>query len=232
MLSEFRQLLAATPCDATYDDFAAAIREDNVLGKRTLSTRKESLRRLRELYGLSTDIELFRLVHTLWHLNPDAQPVLALLCAAARDPLLRASAEMILATESGATVTPQMIEAATEEAFPGRYNPTMLANIGRHAASSWQQSGHLQGRARKTRAQPLATPEATTYALLLGYLAGARGEGLFQTPWVALLDAPDHLLRELARAAARQGWLDFKSLGGVTDVAFPHLLPEHEVMTA
>src|SRR5215207_2612716 len=105
----------------------------------------------------------------------------------------------------------------------------MLANIGRHVASSWQQSGHLQGRASKTRVQAAAHPESTAYALFLGHLTGAGGERLFSTPWVALLDAPTHVLREHARAAARHGWLEYKSLGGVTEIDFPYLLRDQEV---
>lgn len=226
MLSELRQLLAAVPPDATYDDFAHAIIEENALGKRTMATRKESLRRLRELYGLNPDLPLFRALRALWDANPDAQPMLAFLCASARDPILRAAAEMILATPAGDPVTPQMIEQETARAFPGRYNPTMLANIGRHAASSWQQAGHLQGRAKKTRAQAQAQPESTAYALLLGYLCGAGGEALFSTLWAQLLDASPHHLHDLARTAALHGWITLRSLGGVTEVDFPHLVPE------
>jgi hypothetical protein len=228
MLREMRQLLAAVQRDATYDDYRRAIVEENVLGKRTMATRKESLRRLRELYGLSTGIPLFRALRDIWDANSDAQPILALLCASARDPILRASADLILQTPEGARVTPQMIETATASAFPNRYNATMLANIGRHAASSWQQSGHLRGHAAKTRARAAAHPESTAYALFLGHLTGAGGERLFNTPWSELLDAPGRLLHEQARTAAQQGWLDFKSLGGVTEIEFPYLLRDRE----
>src|SRR5215213_8304738 len=130
MLRELRQLLATTPRDATYDDYRRAVVNDNVLGKRTMATRKESLRRLRELYGLSPEVPLFRALRELWVANPDAQPILAFLCASARDPILRASMEMVLQSPQGTQVTPQMIEEVTANAFPGRYNPTMLANIG------------------------------------------------------------------------------------------------------
>lgn len=52
MLRELRRLLAACPPQATPDDLAAAILAENVLGKRSDSTRKRSLRYLRELYVL------------------------------------------------------------------------------------------------------------------------------------------------------------------------------------
>jgi hypothetical protein len=56
MLSELHHLFAATSRDATYDDYRCAIVDENVLGKRTMATRKESLRRLCELYGLSPEL--------------------------------------------------------------------------------------------------------------------------------------------------------------------------------
>src|SRR5215213_11416978 len=110
MLRELRQLLATTPRDATYDDYRRAVVNDNVLGKRTMATRKESFRRLRELYGLSPEVPLFRALRDLWEANLDSQPMLAFLCASARDPILRASAAMILELPEGTRVSPQMIE--------------------------------------------------------------------------------------------------------------------------
>lgn len=223
MLSELRQLLSSMPGDAAYDDYVRAIIEENVLGKRTMATRKESVRRLRELYGLNPEVPLFRALRELWEANVEAQPLLAFLCASARDPILRASAGMVLATPGGEIVTPQMIEAATAQAFPDRYKAMMLANIGRHAASSWQQSGHLLGRVKKIRSRAVAQPESTAYALYLGYLCGAGGEALFSTFWARLLDAPAHALHEQAKIAAQRGWIAYRSLGGVTEVEFPHL---------
>ena len=120
MLTELRRLLAARPAYAAYDEYRAAAVDENVLLKSTISTRKESLRRLRELYAIDRDVLLFWALRDLWDDDSSAQPLIALLCAAARDPILRASAGLILAAEQGMPITPQMIEAATEEHFPGR----------------------------------------------------------------------------------------------------------------
>lgn len=228
MLSELRLALDAVPPDAPAAAYAAAIVDDNVLGKRTIATRKGSLVLLRRLYSLSPDVPLFHLLRTLWGVNQDAQPMLALLCAAARDPLLRGTFPTVQESPVGEGVTWQMLSAAVATSIPERYSPKSLEAIGQHLASSWQQSGHLRGKLRKTRARPATTIESTVYALALGYLCGARGEALFHTFWVALLDAPEHLVREQTREAARRGWLDFKSLGGVSEIEFPRLLPGRE----
>jgi hypothetical protein len=224
MLKELRLLFAACPRQTAYAAFRAAIIDENALLKPTATTRRESFRRLRELYALDEAIPLFRGLRDLWDADAAAQPLLALYCALARDALLRGTVAAILATPPGAAVTPQMIEDAVKASYPDRYSPTTLANIGRHAASSWQQSGHLQGRARKTRVAVGVSPGAVAYALWLGYLCGARGDALFTTTWARLLDAPAHVLHAQAAVASKQGFLEYRHTGAVTEITFRYLL--------
>lgn len=228
MLKELSMLLDASPRPTSYEQFRTAVVDQNILLKNTVSTRKESFRRLRELYMLDEDVILFRALRDLWVDDNEGQPLLAALCAIARDSILRSTAELVLSVPEGAAVTPQMIEKATEESFPGRYNPTMLANVGRHAASSWQQSGHLKGRLKKTRDKAAPTPASTAYALLLGHLCGNRGAALFETLWARLLDASSHTLHELALQASRQGWIEYRHTGAVTEISFHYLLRDSE----
>lgn len=227
MLKELRLLLSACPRGTDYEGFRRAVVENNVLLKNTETTRKESFRRLRELYALDEETLIFRALRDLWTSDPQAESVIALLCATARDTILRRTADLILATQYGESVTPQMIEQVTEESFPHRYNATMLANVGRHAASSWQQSGHLQGRLTKKRVQAKHTPAAAAYALFLGYLCEARGDALFRTLWARLLDATPTALRESALLASQRGWLEYRHSGSVTDITFRYLMRNH-----
>jgi hypothetical protein len=224
MLKELRLLFDSCPPGTDYEGFRRAIVEDNVLLKRTDTTRKESFRRLRELYALDEGILLFRALRDLWAAGPEGQPLLSLLCATARDSILRGTADLILSKQIGEPVTPQMIERATEESFPHRYNAMTLANIGRHAASSWQQAGLLHGRLITTRSRAMCTSSATAYALLLGHLCGVRGDALFRTLWARLLDAPESSLHGHALAASQHGWLEYRHSGAVTEITFRHLL--------
>jgi len=224
MLQELTLLLAKCPADSDFSVYKSAILKDNVLLKRTDTTRRESVRRLRELYSLDKNLVLFRSLRNLWEFNQQAQPMLAFLCAIARDPMLRATASVICAASPGDTVTAEMISHTIGEQYPSRFNKTTLANIGRHAASSWAQSGHLQGRTNKIRRQAPSYPVSVTYALLLGYLCGQRGEALFNTGWAQLLDASPALLHEQAFQAARQGWLEYRHAGAVTEIGFSYLL--------
>ncbi|MDQ2655647.1 MAG: hypothetical protein M3Z20_21685 [Chloroflexota bacterium] len=223
MLGDLRALLAAVPPNAPYSEYACAVVEENVLGKRTVANRKGTFGRLRELYALSPELPVVQGLRTLWDANPETQPMLALLCASARDPLLRATAPLVLQTPLGEPVTRESLSAVLEYAFPGRYSQKSLVSNAQNTASSWRQSGHLQGRVKKTRVRALAQPESTAYALYLGYLCGAGGEALFSTFWAQLLDAPAHALHEQAKIAAQRGWIAYRSLGGVTEVEFPHL---------
>lgn len=224
MLKELQLLLTTCPLHTMYDQFRTAVVDTNVLLKNTTSTRKESFRRLRELYAIDEGVLLFRALRDLWDEDEEAQPLIAILCASARDSILRASAKLILSTPQEHQVTPQMIEKVTEESFPNRYNPTMLANVGRHAASSWQQSGHLRGRLKKIRDQADSRPTAVAYALMLGHICGERGDNLFRTLWAQLLDAPEHTLRDQAQQASRLGYLEYRHAGTITEISFHHLL--------
>ena len=86
MLGELTEILAVLPADATRDDYGTAIVEENALGKRTYATRLSSRQRLNEMYGLDPRLALFRVLRYLWKIDPAGRPLLAMLCALARDP--------------------------------------------------------------------------------------------------------------------------------------------------
>jgi len=224
MLHELTLLLAACPPSGLSANYAAAVVEENVLLKRTESTRRKSLRYLRELYGLDTRLVLWRALRDLWEPEQRAQPTLALLCALARDPSLRATATLVLQAERGAELTSEDFATSMNLTKERSLNPATIAKIGRNAASSWTQSSHLQGRTHKVRVKAQSHPTSVAYALLLGYLCGSRGEALFSTGWAQLLDAPPHTLHEQAFLAAQRGWLEYRHAGTVTEIGFSHLL--------
>lgn len=224
MLRELRLLFAACPSGAGPDELARAIVDENVLAKRSESSRMRSLRYLRELYVLDRRSVLYRALRDLWDADPDAQPLLAMLCALARDPLLRATADTVISTSPGSQLNAAMLAAAVGERFPDSYGDALRNKIGRNAASSWTQSGHLSGRSAKVRSRAVCRPAAVSFALMIAHLADARGQGLLRTVWGRTLDAPDHVLYEQASAAAQRGWIDFRRAGDIVDVGFSWLL--------
>ena len=228
MLEELSNLLDATPGEATREDYADAVLEDNCLGKRTAATRKLSLQRLTELYGLDAKLILFRVLRDLWGRHEPSRPLLGLLLALARDPLLRTIAAAVIRTPFGHEFARQTMKDALSDAVGDRLNKATLDKVVRNASSSWTQSGHLQGRGRKTRQRVLPTPAATTYALLLGFAVGRRGQMLFETPWTAILDVGLDELIDLASDARRLGLIDLKQSGAIIDVSFPAMFTERE----
>ena len=221
MLEELASTLDAVPAHAVPEDYADAAYIDNCLGKRTVATRRQSLQRLRELFALDPQVVLFRVLRNLWGPHALSRPLLALLLALARDPLLRATASAVLDTPYGHEFARQPMKDAVSAVTSERLNEETLDKVVRNAGSSWTQSGHLKGRSRKTRQRVAATPAAATYALLLGFATGVRGGRLFRTPWCAVLDAGESELIELAMAAKRLGLVDVKQSGALMDVAFP-----------
>jgi hypothetical protein len=231
MLADLRQLLASTPITGTYEDYRAAIMEGNVLGKGTASTRLWAWKKLRELYGLDARLAVFRCFRQLWEADNEGRPLLAILCACARDPILRISAAVIFEAPLGLIVHPSDFADAIRKAAPDRFSLTNLKAIGNRACSSWAQSGHLTTGKTRRRTHPAISPEALAYSLLLGRLTGARGPLLFSTFWTTLLDAPRERLFDLAAVASQRGWIDFRRAGSVVDVGFSKLLTSEEEQT-
>ena len=228
MLDELRAVLANCRPDATRVEYLAAIYEDNCLGKRTAATRKLSSQRLSELYALDPAVLLFRVMRRCWYADRNGQAVLSLLLALTRDPLLRVTAPPVLRMRPGEELARQQMTDAVSRAVGSRLSESTLDKVVRNAASSWTQSGHLKGRGRKIRQRVSPTPLSTAYALFVGYLAGTRGAGLFETLWAKVLDAPAGELIHVAMDARRLGLLDMSQSGGVLDVAFSRLLAPDE----
>jgi hypothetical protein len=172
MLAELGHVLKAVPRPMP-DEVNALVVDENILQKRTGSSRRLSLRHLRELYGLGAPPQIMRAMIALWASAGEGQPVLALLVALAREVLLRDSADTIFAAPPGASVVASDLAALFERHYPGRYSQKMLRSLSQNCASSWTQSGHLKGKVRKERARPAVSPTAAAYAALLGSLAGS-----------------------------------------------------------
>lgn len=229
MLAELSALLGGVPdTQASKEDYFAAIVERNVLSKKTMTTRKESAGRLVSLYGLDPTLPVFRLLRFFWKFDAKAHPLLAVLCASAREPLLQMSAMPLLAAKVDERLEKGMIEGAINESAKGSFSQTTLNTIVRNILSSWTQSGHLEGKSIKVRSHPPSSIVATTYALVLGYLSGARGELLFSTLWAKILDQPTHILMTHAQEASRRGWITYRNVGNIIDVDFSSLLTEKE----
>lgn len=215
--------------EADKADYLHAIDGENCLGKRSGKTRALAYRHLVDLYALDPSILLYRALLFFWSRDPSGQPLLALLCAYARDPILRSSASFILKYQESEKVNRAALEEFIDENEPGRFSKATLKSTAQNINSTWTKSGHLTGRINKTRSCAITTAGNISYALLLGYLAGVRGESLFYTEYTKLLDCSFDRAVELAEEASRKGWIVFKRVGKVIEVLFPNLINKQEM---
>lgn len=223
MIQELGDLLANVPKDSGADDYREAVLQRNVLGKTTDSTRQKSLRHLRELYALDKVTPVFGLLRKLHAIDAASLPLLAIQVAWARDPLLRATTAPVMEAPEGDRVETASLARALEGAFPGQYSEVSRGTTSRNAASSWTQSGHLGGRANKTRQRIKPTPVAVTMALFLGDVCGYHGPAVFENPWCRLLDMDASRSRTMGSEAHRAGLLNLRAVGEVVELSFPLL---------
>lgn len=224
-------VLDAVPPNAAAAAYEEAVVDANVLSRDTDGARRRTFRYLRELYLLRPDSLLFRALRDLWPLDADARPLLAGLCALARDPVFRASSLAITRTGPGDTLTSADLAIVVGEKFPDSYGAGTLAKVGRNTFSSWEQTGHLMDAdlaATRVRTRATCRPADIAYALLLGHLTGARGQRLFETLWARVLDQPRSHLLDLATTASQHGMLELRHAGGVVEVGFRELLRPFE----
>lgn len=224
MYQEMERLMTYCSPDASKDEYIHAIIEDNVLGKTTMSTRRTTATKLAQLYALDPKVLLFLTMRELWYMDNGGRALLLFLLAQARDPILRMSNDIILNIPEGESISKEMLETDIAEASGHRFYTRTLQSTTRNILSSWTQSGHLKGKNEKIRTCAYATPHVVAYALFLGYLCGLRGEMLFDSCWVRLLDLPWIRLDELAFEASRRELLTYRRAGRVVEVQFNSLL--------
>lgn len=230
MLEELEALLASVDRpEAEKSDYLQAIDDENCLGKRSGKTRMLTYRHLVDLYSLDRTNILFRALLYFWNRDIDGRPLLALLCAFARDSIFRSTAPFILQFPKGTRITRESLEEFIDNQEPGRFSKATLKSTAQNINSTWTKSGHLHGRARKVRSCANPTAGSVSYALLLGYLAGSRGQALFQTEYIRVLDCTFDKAIELAEEASRKGWILFKRVGDVIEVLFPNLINQEEM---
>lgn len=232
MVEELSALLASSGAAAQREEFVRLIVDENVLGKSTSSTRRITAQRLSELYALDTSVVLFRALARLWPVDRDSHALLALLCSLARDPLLRATAPSVLSLRDGQAFDRDAMAVALRAHAGTRLNEAILDKVVRNVASSWTQSGHLQGRVLKRRQRVTPTAASVTMALLLGYLQGLRGPSILRTTWCEVLDSTPEALSGLATRASMAGLLRFRQAGEVIEITFPDLLTKPEMEKA
>jgi hypothetical protein len=224
MLDELSRLLDTVPATSHAVAYQTAVVDENVLGKPTQSTRQRTAKRLRELYALDPQCTLFRSLRRFWAGDNGSRPMLALLAAVARDPILRDMTPFVVSVPIGSEVSAVQIDEQIKSKYPGRFSDTTRRSTAQNLAASWTQAGLLQGKVRKVRTKPKISPAVAAFAVLLGYLSGFRGKLLLDSAWTRILDGSAAEVTALVVEASRQGWVTYKAAGNVVEITFPGLL--------
>ncbi|UIL29449.1 hypothetical protein LZK75_09515 [Rhizobium leguminosarum] len=157
MHAEISELLRTGVTEET--DFRSRVLDENILGKATSSGRESVLRNLSSLYGLSTVPLLTRVFLRFAKNDSEGQQLLALLVALSRDPLLRDSAQPVADTVVGMPLQWPRFAARFNALYPGRFSEKMVRSLSQNCASTWTQTGHLEGNKSKgQRFIPLPGP--------------------------------------------------------------------------
>src|SRR5262249_15438587 len=106
-----------------------------------------------------------------------------------------------------------------------RLNESTLNKVVRNAASSWSQSGHLEGRTFKFRRLVHPTAASTAFGLYLARATRLTIDESLKSGWLKILDCPSSTALEMAGAAKRLGLLDLRMAGDVIDLRLDRLDP-------
>jgi hypothetical protein len=220
----FMELARVMSHSAVTGNFGDSLQE-NVVGKRTKVNLDKTNQLLRQLYTFDVAYEPFRVFAYFWTLASESdQRIMAMLLILGREKLLAESVELVIRTRLGDTVTVTRFQEDLAHRHPGRYNDNTAYTIASRLASTWKQIGYLEGKTQNVRVRPQPQRYAVTFALLLAYLNGDRGELILRSPMVTALGLSEMELREAAADAARYDLLQYQSAGAVTAFAFPQLI--------
>lgn len=200
------------------EELRRAVVDENLLEKATTSGRELTFQRLGELYALDASVAIFAGLRALWAKDEKSLPLLSVLAALARDPLLRTTARPVLGLATGSELMRDSMRNAISATVGGRLNDATLDKVVRNAASSWAQSGHLTGRTFKRRTKVAATPAAMAFAVWLAQAAGFKGDDILSSGWVAVLDLEPSERRAMLERARAAGLLDVKQHGSRLEI--------------
>lgn len=220
MFSEMGRIMNAGSLDESFQK----VMEENITNKRTKSNILETNKVLLSLYSFDIEYTPFRVLRYFWNVVDEKQkPLLAFLFAYGRDYLLFESTDVVLTTPIGEKVLTSKLEENLEKYHPNHYSENTRRSIAQNIASSWKQSGYITGKVKNIRTKTSPDYYIVTFALILAYLDGIRGDFLLASKWVKVLDITESQVRELALEAARRDLLQYNYAGGVTTFSFNNI---------
>lgn len=222
MLSELSELIEIATVEADLATLHRLVVDEDALHKPSVANRTKTFSYLRRLYGLNPKLPIYREFTRLCHLFPRDTAVLAGSLAFAREPLLRACANMVFDTAIGEPLGRENFEAWVREYAPGRYSKSMYISFSHNLYASFFQLGYLSEAAGKTRVRKRrdVRPASVAYAAFLDWLTGLNGITLLTGEFSKTLELAKDEHLNLLSAAGQQGLMRAAHAGGVLQLDF------------
>jgi len=198
---------------------------DNVAGKLSKSNQEKTNRYLKQLYGFDLSDSFFSSFSWFWKSTPESEhSLMAIIYAIKNDFLLSESIDVVNSIAIGNKVTIELLERNIQSRYPNRFSKATLRSIAQNIASSWKQAGFIIGKVKNIRVMPDIGYWTVSFALLIGYLEGMRGEFLLGSKYIRTMGLPEAKIRELITEASKRDILQYQYSGHVTTIMFPNLL--------
>jgi hypothetical protein len=222
MLPELCTLLAVAPPRADAVCLENLVIHEDALHKTSAVNRSKTFTYLRRLYGLNSELVVFREFSRLYKLFPKEVVALAATLAFAREPLLRACADFVMSSPVGKALGREDFEHWVREHAHGRYSQSMFISFSHNLYASFYQLGYLGAAAGKQRLRQRRDirPAAVAYAAFLDWLTGLNGLTLLGGNYSITLELNQEEHLRLLKACGQLGLMRVALAGGVLQLDF------------
>ena len=203
---------------------------NNVFGKKSQDGIKKTSGFLLQLYKFDLSSNKFKAFKYFWsNADESEKAVLAIVFASTNDYLLKESISAISQKKIGEKVDIESIEENIEKYHPNRFTKNTLRSVAQNIASSWKQAGFITGKIKNIRSEPLITYRIVSFAMLLAYLDGLRGDFIFNANTLLALCSNESKIRELSIEASKRDLMQYQYAGNITSISFDNLLTKIEI---
>lgn len=199
--------------------------QNNVFGKKSQNGIKQTSAFLSQLYKFDITSEKFKAFRFFWSIADENEKVmLSYVFAVSNDYLLKENISVLSNYKLGEKVELESIENNIEKFHPNRFTKNTLRSVAQNIASSWKQAGFIMGKVKNIRTEPEITYRVVSFAMLLAFIEGLRGDFIFQNNCILSLCISENKIRELAVEASKRDFMQYQYAGSVTSISFDNLL--------
>lgn len=201
------------------------VMEKNVFNKRTESSRKKTIRYLTQLYGFDKQDIRFKALEDYWQRSDEEDKImLTFLYAVSKDYLLKESVSFVKAVAMNEKAHINGFEDNITDNHPNQFSAKTLRSAAQNIASSWKQAGYIEGKVKNLRVKRSPSYALVSFAFLMAYLDGARGEYMTNHPSVRALDVSKEEMNQLIKAAADRDLVRYNKSGTTIVISFENYI--------